>query len=345
MIKKEELEKLVLREDFLDYMSGLSKEEVDNLLGEKFSRMVGYEQKNIHHCYDLYNHTIHTVDGIDTQGLSEEEIKKLKIAALFHDIAKPDVSTMNEKTGQQVFYGHAQKSGDIARVMLERIGYSKEEVDSMCFYIIHHDDFISYKNKLPDYMKTHEFLREINETSVTEKMLENRYDFSQMGLDKDQIRYATAYLARGEEPIFTSPMGKIEINVDMADVKSKMASGKYDAKYIASKRDYELLTNLCRADAKAQTELYKEKGKVLCSRKEKLQCMNMVDKSMDVAYKKTEDIISEIALDEKVISGIKENTDLEVKIEQARELAIEYKDILAHEENVKNVEGKNISEV
>lgn len=342
MLKKEELEKLVLREDFLEYMQGLSKEEVNEMLGENFSRMVGYEQKNIHHCYDLYNHTLHTVNGIDKTNINEEELKKLKVAALFHDVAKPDVSSMNEKTGQQVFYGHAQKSGQIADEMLEDMGYSKEEIASINFYIVHHDDFISYKNKLPDYMKTHEFLREINESTIAEKFIENRYDFTSMGLDKEQTRYAVAYLARGEEPIFTSPMGKVEIDVNMQDVKKKMASKEYDSKYIPTKRDYELLTNLCRADAKAQTELYKERGKVLCSRKEKLQCMDLVDKSIDGAYKKTEDIVAEIELDEKVISGIKENTDIEMKIEQARELAVEYKDILAREENVRAIEGKNL---
>ena len=88
---KEELINLLNREDFLEYMSSLTKEQVDSLLGEKFSRMVGFDQNNVHHCYDLWGHTIHTVASLDVQGLSVEKANNLKIAALFHDIGKPDV--------------------------------------------------------------------------------------------------------------------------------------------------------------------------------------------------------------------------------------------------------------
>ena len=105
---KEELINLLNREDFLEYMSSLTKEQVDSLLGEKFSRMVGFDQNNVHHCYDLWGHTIHTVASLDVQGLSVEKANNIKIAALYHDIGKPDV--VMEKNGKNVFYGHVKKS-------------------------------------------------------------------------------------------------------------------------------------------------------------------------------------------------------------------------------------------
>lgn len=49
-----------------------------------------------------------------------------------------------EKQGRLVFYGHAQKSAKIAEPILNQLGYSVEEREEVCFYIAHHDDFISW---------------------------------------------------------------------------------------------------------------------------------------------------------------------------------------------------------
>lgn len=340
MIKKEELESLLLREDIVEHLTQMDKDEIKELLGDKVARMVGFEQKNVHHCYDLFGHTLHTVSEIEAKDLSQDELKRLKVAALFHDIGKPDVAKFNEKTGQQVFYGHAEKSQEIAQEYLKELGYSDKEIKQISFYIKHHDDFISYKTKLPDYMKTHEFMREIDEFTVAEKVLENKYKFEEMGLDKDQVRYACFKLAHDEEPQFTSPMGIIEINVDMDDVKAKIASDEYNSDYRVSKRDYELLLNLCRADAKAQTELYRQNGKVLCSRKEKLDNMNAIEKNIDDAYRRVEDISFNVRFEkniiDEIINGVKQNKELEEREEQAKELSKEYEDILNKEINSKS---------
>ncbi len=320
MITRAELEEILLRDDVVEYLSSKSKEEISQMFGENISRMIGFEQKNVHHCYDLMGHILHTVENVDKEGLSEEELRKLKVAAFFHDIGKPDVSSFNPKTGQQVFYGHASKSKEIAKEELSKYGYSEEEIANISFYIEHHDDFISYKSKVPDWMKTHEFIREINSVSVAEKILENKYDFERMGLDKDQIRYVCYYLAHNEEPSFTSPNGKIEIDVDMADVRCKMASSEYLRDYMPTKRDYELLTNICRADAKAQTELYRENGKVLCSRRDKLQNMDNIEKNIDEAYKNLEVLDKSLELDNMLMKEIYNNKELEEKVKTAEEI-------------------------
>lgn len=47
------------------YWSGKSKDEVKSLLGEDSSAMVAFDQRNPHHCYDLFMHSLHTVDALD----------------------------------------------------------------------------------------------------------------------------------------------------------------------------------------------------------------------------------------------------------------------------------------
>lgn len=289
---KDELVKLVNKEDFLEYMSSLSKDEVQKLLGEKFARMVGYDQKNIHHCYDLWNHILHTVDNVDKDGLSKENITNLKIAALYHDIGKPDVAMYKPERKQQVYYGHAKKSEEIAKEELTNVGLSPEEINKICFLIEHHDDFISYHKELPEYQKGHEFLREIDEKSVAEKMIENKYDFEKMGLNKDQIRIACYYYAHGNAPTFKFPNGKDtrDLEIDVLDISQKMMSDEYLKEYIPTLEDYNNLMNICKADANAQTELYIENGKTLCSRKEKNENINSVEKVLEEAYKKLDEV-------------------------------------------------------
>ena len=329
---KEELINLLNREDFLEYMSSLTKEQVDSLLGEKFSRMVGFDQNNVHHCYDLWGHTIHTVASLDVQGLSVEKANNIKIAALYHDIGKPDV--VMEKNGKNVFYGHAKRSEEIAREELSDVGLSPDDIDKISFYIAHHDDFISYKKDIPSYLSQHMFIRKIDSNTVAEKMIENTYDFEKMGLTKEQIRYACKYLVvqndeniQDKEIIFTSPNGNIDVDIDIEDVRGKMMSGEYTNNYIPSKEDYELLIKLCKADANAQTKFYAENGKVLCSRKEKLENMESINNVLDGAYRKTEDINYDINLDKMLLEEISLNEKKTNDLKESKELFEEYNEL------------------
>lgn len=121
----------------LEYWSGKSKREVHELLGRYVAAMVGFAQNNPHHCYDLFQHILHTVDA-----LPEDASALLRTAAFFHDIGKPEVA--REKKGHLVFYGHARRSVIISTPILRQMGYEEEEVKEITFYIEHHDDFIPW---------------------------------------------------------------------------------------------------------------------------------------------------------------------------------------------------------
>lgn len=135
MMTKEEFEKSLL--DPLGFWGALDQANVRALLGPETARMVGYNQNNPHHCYDLFMHTLHAVDNLP-EGASDA----IRIAAFFHDIGKPVVAM--EKQGRTVFYGHAKKSAQIANKLLRKLGYGPYEIEKICFFIYHHDDFISW---------------------------------------------------------------------------------------------------------------------------------------------------------------------------------------------------------
>lgn len=322
--KKEQFEESLIREDVVEYYLSKSREEIEEDLGEEVAKMVGFEQKNSHHCYDLWEHTLRTVEGIRPEGLTPDQFKKLRVAAFFHDIGKPDVSKFNEKTGQQVFYGHAMHSVEIARPILAKLGYNKDEIEQLGFYIGHHDDFISYKSKLAPFMKNHEFIRDINPATVTEKIIENRFNFEGMGYNKDQIRAICYILAHNQKPDFRIKNQPIVIDVDMNEVRSKINSGNYTVNYDASLEDYQMLLQLCKADASAQSEIAMQKGKVVGSKAEKLENMTNIEQSIPEAYKKAMIQTDKDEFAYSIVNYATKKVELREKDVKAKKLAQEY---------------------
>ena len=143
----------------LQFWSMKSKNEVRALLGDEVAQMVNYDQRNPHHCFDLFLHTLHTVQFVGSNSPTP-----LLVAAFFHDIGKPYVA--QEKQGRLVFYGHAQKSAEIARQLLYSLGYTRLQTDHICFYISHHDDFISWVLPSEPYDHENPYLIEITVDNV-----------------------------------------------------------------------------------------------------------------------------------------------------------------------------------
>lgn len=93
--------------------------------------MVGFDQKNFHHCYDVWEHTLHVVDWIPGDPV-------LRCAALLHDIGKPNCFTADEK-GLGHFYGHPAISRDLADGMLRRLKCSNELRETVTRLVEWHD--------------------------------------------------------------------------------------------------------------------------------------------------------------------------------------------------------------
>lgn len=135
---------MINKEDFIDSLKSAkkswmnkSRNEIVCLLGNNIAIMQGFDQQNPHHCFDLFVHSLTTVDNIEYR-----ENYLLLVAAFLHDIGKPSVA--KKKKDRLVFYGHAMKSAEIAKNILRKMNFSDGDIELIIFYIIHHDDFISY---------------------------------------------------------------------------------------------------------------------------------------------------------------------------------------------------------
>ena len=147
-MEKKEFEKDILSGNVTEKYLNMSREELEERFGSEFVKTVDFgNQNNNSHQYELFEHILRTVDNVETNNLSEEDTLKVKIAAFFHDIGKPDVAQLNEKTGQTQFIGHAKQSADIAKEILGNIGYNEQEIAEISFLIQSHDDFIPIAKK------------------------------------------------------------------------------------------------------------------------------------------------------------------------------------------------------
>lgn len=90
-----------------------------------------FNQNNIWHIYDVFEHILHVVDNVPNNLI-------LRISALFHDIGKPFVYKEDEN-GVGHFFGHWDKSNKIFCRWAEKFKL-EENVKKVCSnLILYHD--------------------------------------------------------------------------------------------------------------------------------------------------------------------------------------------------------------
>lgn len=97
-------------------------------------RMKGFSQNNPYHKYDVLEHCIRTMEEIKT---TKENREYMRIAALIHDIGKPDTYSEDEK-GMGHFYDHASAGNVKAERLLRRMKADKSTIKRICTIIKYH---------------------------------------------------------------------------------------------------------------------------------------------------------------------------------------------------------------
>lgn len=92
---------------------------------------VGFDQKNPHHIYTVYDHIAAAVEACPPK-------RVLRLTMLLHDIAKPYVVTEDEM-GVRHFRGHQEMGAQMAREILTRLTCDKKTTEKVCQLIRYHD--------------------------------------------------------------------------------------------------------------------------------------------------------------------------------------------------------------
>ncbi|HAQ41579.1 MAG TPA: hypothetical protein DCM73_12630 [Clostridiales bacterium] len=93
-------------------------------------KLKGFDQHTPYHDKDILDHTMAVLDAIKPK-------LHLRMAALLHDVAKPECFTVDAK-GRGHFYGHHIKSAEESEKILRRLEYDDEFIDEVKILIRFH---------------------------------------------------------------------------------------------------------------------------------------------------------------------------------------------------------------
>lgn len=90
---------------------------------------IGVDQPGGYHAFEVFEHSVRTVDEAAPKLV-------LRLAALFHDVAKPRTKTVVE--GGATFYNHDKLGAETTRTILTRLRYSQEITEEVCILVERH---------------------------------------------------------------------------------------------------------------------------------------------------------------------------------------------------------------
>ncbi len=170
--------------------------EVLGVLLPELPPMKGFDQRNIHHCYDLLGHTAAALDAAPAD-------LTLRLTMLLHDIGKPDTFSIGED-GQGHFYGHAKRSVELADDILRRLRYPNRVRERVLTLIRYHDTPLA-----PEPKQVRRWLNRLGEETFLQLIEVHRADTLALApAYRDRVRTLdeTAALARSilaETPCLT----------------------------------------------------------------------------------------------------------------------------------------------
>lgn len=153
----------------------------------------GVEQPRVHY-WDVWGHTLHAVEGAErvTMGHQHSPVftlvywtaeteayfhqrpadgqtrrTLLKLAALFHDISKPQTKQVDE-TGRTRFPGHSEAGAEVATQRLSQLRLSSKAVGMVSKMVEHHlrPSHMMQDVELPTRRAIHRFFRELDGVAI-----------------------------------------------------------------------------------------------------------------------------------------------------------------------------------
>lgn len=116
-----------------------SHQEIFTSLIPELNDMIGFDQKNPHHEYDVFHHTVHAIEHCQAEDII------VRLAVFFHDFGKPH--SYQEEDGIRHFKGHGRVSADMADDIMKRMEFDPETRKSVVELVYYHDASFAYGKK------------------------------------------------------------------------------------------------------------------------------------------------------------------------------------------------------
>jgi len=116
----------------------LEYSEVLAVIIPEINDMIGFEQHRPNHYLDVWGHTVKSISYAPKDII-------LRLTMLFHDMAKPECFTLVDGKGH--FYGHPKESARMAEMILRRLKYDNNTVQTIVKLVTYHDTDIICEEK------------------------------------------------------------------------------------------------------------------------------------------------------------------------------------------------------
>ena len=93
--------------------------------------MIGFDQRTRHHCYDVWEHTLHALAAVEPDVV-------LRCTMLLHDVGKPETFTLDAR-GHGHFKGHPARSAALTEDMLRRLRVDNATRETVVRLVEWHD--------------------------------------------------------------------------------------------------------------------------------------------------------------------------------------------------------------
>lgn len=138
-------------------------------------KMAGFDQKNPFHKYDLWTHTMRTLEGMPRD-------LELRLSSLFHDIGKIYTQTI-KSDGTASYYNHAKISAEICNKSLKRLKYPNRTVEAVCMLVnMHMDSMNKYSEK-----RVKRLLNKLGEERLKKLFQLHKSDIRAMGSNDERL--------------------------------------------------------------------------------------------------------------------------------------------------------------
>ncbi|MCC7004516.1 HD domain-containing protein [Candidatus Nomurabacteria bacterium] len=123
---RDEFQKIIMSENPMVAMVMCQKMSILSHISPIFDKMIGVSQ-NQAHSYDVWEHSLRTLQHSADKNMPLD----VRLAALFHDIGKPETKRHSEKKNEPTFYGHDVVGARITKKVLEDLKFPKKIIEKV----------------------------------------------------------------------------------------------------------------------------------------------------------------------------------------------------------------------
>ena len=106
--------------------------DVFSLFIPELKDMIGFQQNNPYHAYDVFEHTVHAIEKCESEDLI------VRLAVFFHDFGKPH-SYQDGEDNIRHFKGHGKVSAEITDTIMKRLRFDNETRNNVVELVYYHD--------------------------------------------------------------------------------------------------------------------------------------------------------------------------------------------------------------